>query len=494
MTLSTSQLELYWNVFRNIQAGVTDGYNFDRETLTYVQADPRYLQYLDQYLATTSLSDADKARIRIEAETNSTRARATINSDAYSYSTAIHGLANDLYWAVEHDDRDVLGTIADPPAGAPVLVADLDGDTTAPAPSELDIAGSMVVAPIEPADAPYVAPADAATPPDGEPLRITVTSGMMIGWPIGGTIIKEFGGPEAGSPNQGVNIEAPAGTEVHAADEGIVFHAGDDIEGYGNLVIIKHRDTDVYTVYAHLDEINVATGDTIAKDQIIGTVGQTGGVTSPQLHFEIRIGSTPHDPVEYIGSLPPDPVMAAATPSFTDYTVEAGDSLWRIAREQYGLTDNREIARAVEHIANANDMTAGTAANHIDIGQVLHLPDAGTLTGAPATSLNWPALDYETRTGQIIRGDFSSIDGGEPIMFHTEPDENAQPLRLAVRGSLSRAVQEAAAEFGITDMSARDAYLAALRVADANDIDNANVVAAGREVTITRAMLSAAPS
>jgi LysM repeat protein len=497
-TLSQSQLDLYWNVFRNIGNGVTDGYNFDRETLTYVQADPRYLEYLNQYLSGTSLSEEDKARISLVAETVHTQARATLNSSAYSYSTAIQGLANDLYWAVEHEDRDTLGAMANPPAAEPTLVADLSGGTPeTTAPTELNIAEALIVTPIAPEDMPYVAPVEVAQADipeaigdESRPLEITVTGGMRIGWPLAGTMISGFGDTQAGEPNRGVNIEAPAGTEIHAADEGVVIYAGDGIEGYGNLVIIRHRDTDVHTVYAHLDELNVAKDDVITGGQVIGTVGSTGAVDTPQLHFEIRIGSRETDPEEYIGT----PLSAPAAPAFTDYTVERGDNLWKITREHYGLTDNAAIMRAVEHVANANELTGGTDANHIDIGQVLHLPAATSLSGDPATALNWAALDHETKTGAIIRGDFSGIDGGEPIIFSRGATGDEALITIGVRGNLTLTVQAAAAEMGITDLSARDAYLTALRVAEANGITNPGVVSDGREINISRSMFSASPS
>jgi murein DD-endopeptidase MepM/ murein hydrolase activator NlpD len=121
----------------------------------------------------------------------------------------------------------------------------------------------------------------------------TLTSGFVM--PVSGTIISGFGSTGGGERNDGINIAAASGTPIHAAADGVVTYAGNELKGYGNLILIKHGDTYV-TAYAHTESIGVARGQRVAKGDVIGTVGQTGDVTRPQLHFEIRRNMKPIDP------------------------------------------------------------------------------------------------------------------------------------------------------------------------------------------------------
>jgi murein DD-endopeptidase MepM/ murein hydrolase activator NlpD len=120
-----------------------------------------------------------------------------------------------------------------------------------------------------------------------------LTSGFAV--PVSGRIISGFGSTARGERNDGINIAAAAGTPIHAAADGVVTYAGNELKGYGNLILIKHGDTYV-TAYAHTNSIGVARGQRVAKGDVIGTVGQTGDVTQPQLHFEIRRNMKPIDP------------------------------------------------------------------------------------------------------------------------------------------------------------------------------------------------------
>ncbi|MBV9045677.1 MAG: M23 family metallopeptidase [Alphaproteobacteria bacterium] len=124
---------------------------------------------------------------------------------------------------------------------------------------------------------------------------IPATGGLAFGWPLSGNIVSDFGAQNSGGRNDGINIAAPAGTPIHAAAAGTVSYAGNELRGYGNLVLIKH-DGGYVTAYAHADHLAVARGDLVTKGQVIGYAGQTGDVTSPQLHFEIRRGVTPVNP------------------------------------------------------------------------------------------------------------------------------------------------------------------------------------------------------
>lgn len=116
-------------------------------------------------------------------------------------------------------------------------------------------------------------------------------------WPARGRVISGFG---SSGGNEGINIAVPEGTPVRAAEAGTITFAGDDVKSYGNLVLIKH-DNGYISAYAHNGSVDVKRGERVKRGQVIAKSGQTGNVTSPQLHFEIRKGHTPVDPVPYLG-------------------------------------------------------------------------------------------------------------------------------------------------------------------------------------------------
>jgi len=113
-------------------------------------------------------------------------------------------------------------------------------------------------------------------------------------WPVEGKIIQAFGTNEGGQRNDGINISADAGTPIHAAANGTVTYAS-NLKGYGNLVLIKHHNGYI-TAYAHAEKLLVSAGDRVDRGDVIGYAGRSGDVGSPQLHFEIRKGTTPVDP------------------------------------------------------------------------------------------------------------------------------------------------------------------------------------------------------
>ena len=117
-------------------------------------------------------------------------------------------------------------------------------------------------------------------------------------WPARGRIIMGF--KQGG--NDGINIALPEGTSVRAAEDGKVAYAGNALKGYGNLVLIRHPNGFV-TAYANNGEIDVKSGDTVKRGQVIAKSGQTGDVSSPQLHFEVRKGQTPVDPTGFLAGL-----------------------------------------------------------------------------------------------------------------------------------------------------------------------------------------------
>jgi murein DD-endopeptidase MepM/ murein hydrolase activator NlpD len=132
-----------------------------------------------------------------------------------------------------------------------------------------------------------------SSPPPTE-AEITAAGRGRFVWPLQGETISDFGAKGTGQRNDGVNIRAPAGTPVRAAAAGEVVYAGNQVPGFGNLVLVKHADGWV-TAYAHLSAIEVKMRQQVAQGATLGAVGQTGGVPEPQLHFEVRYAPTPKD-------------------------------------------------------------------------------------------------------------------------------------------------------------------------------------------------------
>ncbi len=118
-------------------------------------------------------------------------------------------------------------------------------------------------------------------------------------WPVRGTIVSKFGTIGKGRANDGINIKAARGTAVKAADAGTVAYAGNELKGFGNLILVRHNDGWI-TAYAHNDRLLVKKGQKVRRGEKIATVGATGGVNSPQLHFEIRAGKKAVNPVAYL--------------------------------------------------------------------------------------------------------------------------------------------------------------------------------------------------
>jgi murein DD-endopeptidase MepM/ murein hydrolase activator NlpD len=118
-------------------------------------------------------------------------------------------------------------------------------------------------------------------------------------WPVNGQIILPFGTSARGVHNDGVNIAAGAGDSVRASQNGEVAFVGSGLKAFGNLVLVKHRGGWI-TAYAHLGDVTVKEGDVLARGQVLGVVGQTGRVDSPQLHFEVRRAREPVNPEDFL--------------------------------------------------------------------------------------------------------------------------------------------------------------------------------------------------
>jgi murein DD-endopeptidase MepM/ murein hydrolase activator NlpD len=135
-----------------------------------------------------------------------------------------------------------------------------------------------------------------------EKTAVVASAMPSFRWPVKGRIIAAFGKRPNGTENDGINLAVPEGTPIKAADDGVVAYAGNELKGYGNLVLVRHANGFV-SAYANASALLVKRGDTIKRGQVIARAGQTGNVTSPQLHFEIRKGSTPVDPTKYLSGV-----------------------------------------------------------------------------------------------------------------------------------------------------------------------------------------------
>jgi len=177
----------------------------------------------------------------------------------------------------------------------------------APAPAAQPAPPAVATAKVQPPRAPAAAPAPAApkvtaeaTPSAnyaaaGAPATADggAAGGPAFRWPLRGRVISGF------PKNDGLDLAVPEGTAVHAAEDGVVAYAGNELKGYGNLILIRHSNGFV-TAYAHASELMVKRNDSVRRGQVIAKSGQSGSVSSPQLHFEIRKGSTPVDPMQFL--------------------------------------------------------------------------------------------------------------------------------------------------------------------------------------------------
>ncbi len=184
------------------------------------------------------------------------------------------------------------GFLTLPPGYAPdpVLPPSPPGRDPAPSPDRGAPPPPPAVAALPP---PPVVPPAASSPPPRE--------GRGFIWPVRGQVVTRFGPTGRGLHNDGINIAAPKGSTVVAAESGVVAYAGNELRGFGNLLLVKHADGWI-TAYAHNDALLVKRGERIRRGQAIARVGQTGNVSEPQLHFELRRGTRAVDPAEYLDS------------------------------------------------------------------------------------------------------------------------------------------------------------------------------------------------
>jgi murein DD-endopeptidase MepM/ murein hydrolase activator NlpD len=181
------------------------------------------------------------------------------------------------------------------PAAAPVAVAAAQPAAAAPPVTKLAAADTQQKARLA------LAAPNAEEPAVESPVKAAEITGALptFRWPVRGKVITAYGAKANGKANDGINLAVPEGTPVKAADDGVVAYSGNELKGYGNLVLIRHSNGYV-TAYAHASELLVKRGDTIKRGQVIAKSGQSGEVQSPQLHFEIRKGSSPVDPLQFL--------------------------------------------------------------------------------------------------------------------------------------------------------------------------------------------------
>jgi murein DD-endopeptidase MepM/ murein hydrolase activator NlpD len=123
-------------------------------------------------------------------------------------------------------------------------------------------------------------------------------SNLIFAWPVRGQLSSPFGWRH-GRGHEGIDVRAPRGTPVYAAEAGRVIHSGGGLGDYGKVVIIKHMGR-YSTVYAHHDSLKVSKGQFVEKGDVIGTVGTSGNASGPHLHFEVRRDRVPGDPLAYL--------------------------------------------------------------------------------------------------------------------------------------------------------------------------------------------------
>lgn len=140
-------------------------------------------------------------------------------------------------------------------------------------------------------------PKTTASLPKQEEAAVSSSDKADFRWPARGRVISGY----SKGGNEGINIAVPEGTPVKAAEGGTVAYAGSELKGYGNLVLIRHPNGYV-SAYAHNGELKVKRGDSVKRGQVVANSGQSGNVSSPQLHFELRKGSTPVDPTPYLNN------------------------------------------------------------------------------------------------------------------------------------------------------------------------------------------------
>ncbi|QOG17829.1 LysM peptidoglycan-binding domain-containing M23 family metallopeptidase [Bradyrhizobium sp. SEMIA] len=189
--------------------------------------------------------------------------------------------------------------VAAPVAPAPVAAAPVAGTLQPVAAAPVPATKMAAAAPVQ--SARLAQATNVEEKPVETPAKAAEATGALptFRWPVRGKVVTTYGAKTNGKSNDGINLAVPEGTPVKAAEDGVVAYSGNELKGYGNLVLVRHSNGYV-TAYAHASELLVKRGDTIKRGQVIAKSGQSGEVASPQLHFEIRKGSSPVDPLQFL--------------------------------------------------------------------------------------------------------------------------------------------------------------------------------------------------
>lgn len=177
----------------------------------------------------------------------------------------------------------------------------LQGTTAPPAPAQPSALPAPAPAPADPpapTQTAQIQPPPPNPPLSGDPLPTLKPNSLYI-WPVDGKVIAKFGPAKDNLRNDGINIAAPVGAPVKASGDGVVAYAGNELRGFGNMILLRHADGWV-TAYAHNSSLLVSKGDTVRRGQAIARVGSSGSVDTPQLHFELRQGTKAVDPLKVL--------------------------------------------------------------------------------------------------------------------------------------------------------------------------------------------------
>jgi murein DD-endopeptidase MepM/ murein hydrolase activator NlpD len=183
-------------------------------------------------------------------------------------------------------------------------VAQIAARTGVPAEDLLEINGLRQTDPLEPGRLIFLLDVQSQSRPEETPVHLAISGGGSgpLRWPLAEPRMSSAFGARQGRVHEGIDLAAPTGTAIYAAEGGQVLYAGDAVRGYGNMIVVQHAG-DLLTVYAHGSVLLVHTGQKISAGQEIARVGQSGHATAPHLHFEVRRGQVPQDPLRFLPRL-----------------------------------------------------------------------------------------------------------------------------------------------------------------------------------------------